>query len=706
MQRISSSVIHHLSSERDRFVLWAPVLLATGAGAYFGLRHEPLFTLPLALLFLFAAGIWALRKNMLLRVAATLSFLILLGFMAALARTHMVATPVIYGELYYRDVEGRIDDIQDREKGARLILKDVSIERLPERRTPVRVSVTLKKDVPGLAIGDRVRVKASMFAPPAPAMPGGYDFTRALYFDRIGAVGYSITAPEILERGEVSGFSEWLTALRLRLNARILAGMGRETGPVAAALMVGEQSAVPRDVGDAMRDAGLYHVLSISGLHMSIAVALLFVTIRFLFSLYPPLALRLPVKKIAAALGLLGALAYLLLAGYPVPAVRSFVMVACVMLAVLFDRSGISLYSLAWAATLIILFQPEAVFGASFQLSFAATLAIVAFYERYSHVVYQSQAGLMRKLMLYIFALTVTSFVATLATTPLVIYHFNRFTLWGIAANTLMLPLASFWIMPAAVLAFIAMPLGLERWPLQWLDEGIRLMIAGSRWVADFPHAAFAMPSPTFWGFLLIVYGGLWFALWRQKWRLFGLPLIALGMATMLFFKPYDLLVSDDASKVALRLENGEFLFIKGRPDSFDAELWLRAHGTEEGLLRSQAPRGALSCDEVKCVAEKSGRRIAVALRKRQSAGLCAEPFDVVVTPDFMDDRCPNAGIVIDRRSLWQSGALGIRFTDGSMDVRTVEEFRGSRPWISRRNFLPKTVNPAMMPDQPGEPHE
>ncbi|NBX04496.1 MAG: ComEC family competence protein, partial [Alphaproteobacteria bacterium] len=360
---------------------------------------------------------------------------------------------------------------------------EVTIEELPTAETPQKISVSLRKPMEELQIGDEIRFKAMLFAPPTPVMPGAYDFARQFYFDRIGAVGFAPKPPEIIVHTPPSHFSAWLNGLRKSINDRIVTPMSPEAGPVAAAMMVGEMTAVPKQVGDDMRDAGIYHVLSISGLHMSIAVALVYISMRFLLALYPPLSMRLPAKKISAFVGLLSAVAYLLLAGYPVPAIRSFVMVACVMVAVMLDRRGVSLYSLAWSAVLILIFQPEAMLGASFQLSYAATIGIVAFYERFSHMLYANDGSFIRRIRVHFWGLILTSLVAALATTPLVIYHFNRFTLWGIAANMLMMPLASFWIMPAAVLAFLAMPFGLEHWPLIWLNEGIEWMLAGARYV-------------------------------------------------------------------------------------------------------------------------------------------------------------------------------------------------------------------------------
>lgn len=684
---LPKKITHAVFAERDRLPLWVPVLLATGIGLYFTLPAEPSSPWPaVAALAMFSGWAWFRRRSIAMRLIGIMGLLIVTGFLAAMFRTQSVEAPVLRKPLFFREVEGRIDDLRIREKGEQLILSQPSIEGVQERTTPARISVSLRKIVPELDIGDRIRVKAMLFPPPTPAYPEGYDFARGFYYDRLGAVGFSPYAPEVVAPAGIGSFEVWLNDVRFRLAGRIQAGMAPENGPVASALMVGEESAVTEEVKESMRDSGLYHVLSISGLHMSLAVGLVYLAVRFLLSLYMPLALRLPVKKIAAAVGLLSALAYLLLAGYPVPAVRSFVMVACVLVAVLFDRRGISLYSLAWAATLILLAQPESLLGASFQLSFAATLAIIALYERYSALLYTPGRGIVRTFGTYFIGLLFTSLAATLATTPLVIYHFNRFTLWGIIANTLMVPLASFWIMPAAVLAFLAMPFGLEAWPLAALDRGIGLMLDGSKWFAGLPYANFSLPSPTFAGFLMIVFGGLWLCLWQKRWRLIGIPVAVAGLLTLLLYKPYDIWISDDASKVMVRMESGEFLFLRGRATGFEAEAWLRAAGSEKALTladmkqRPDAPR----CDKDVCVMELRGVRLAVAQRKKLGEALCREKADVIIAQDVrVEEGCAGASRVYDLRALDRSGAVGIRITAQGLEIHTASEHRGKRPWVA-----------------------
>lgn len=665
-------------AERDRFPLWIPVLLAAGIGLYYALPYEPPGSQPLSALALLGSLLLLNRRRLGMRTAILAALLVAVGFSAAYWRTQNAAAPVLHKILYFRQVEGTIDDIRVKPDGRTVFLTRVAIEDVKEKNTPARVSISLKKPAE-MQIGDRVRVKAMLFPPPTPAMPGGYDFARGFYYDRLGAVGFSPYVPETVAKAEASDFSYWLSDLRLRLADRIKSQMTEENGTVAAALMVGEDASVSEEVKEALRDAGIYHVLSISGLHMALAVGLVYMTVRLLLSLYMPLALRLPVKKIAAVVGLISAFAYLLLAGYPVPAVRSFIMVACVMIAILFDRRGISLYSLAWAATLILLFIPESLLGASFQLSFAATMVIVALYERYAVALAVGGRGFFRTIAVYFFGIAATSLVATLATTPLVITHFNRFTLWGIVVNMLMVPLASFWIMPAAVLAFLLMPFGAEGFALSLLDNGIALMIEGSKWFAALPYANFSLSSPNFPGFLLMIFGGLWLCLWKQKWRLFGIPAIVIGMLTLLAYKPYDVWISDDATRVMVRLESGEFLFVRGRETSFDAETWLRAAGAESALTLKDSD--AFICDSERCVGTIKGRRIAVAKRK-DATNICEGQPDIVITPDFLKGSCI-APLVLDGQALDENGATGLHILKNDIAIDTAMEHRGRRPWVS-----------------------
>lgn len=678
--------LHNLFvKEHDRFILWLPVLLGIGIGIYFFLPFEPSIQFTSIAIFTFSVGSWVFWNNINGRLFFLALLIIFLGIFRAEIRTIMVAAPVLQEEIFFRSIEGRISDIQIKEKGEKLILDNVSIEGIGERKTPEYISVSLKDVMDGLEVGDVVKLHATLFPPPTPVMPRAYDFARMFYYQKLGAVGYSPKEPELVKKAQANDFDKELNRIRLSITNRILAPMNEENGWIAAAMMVGEMSGVPKDTADVMRESGIYHVLSISGLHMSLAAMLVFVTVRFLLSLFPPLALRLPVKKIAAVIALCSSYAYLMLAGYPVPAVRSFIMIASVMVAILFDRMGISVYSLAWAAVITLLWQPESLLGASFQLSFAATLGILALYEKFGSVIYKGDNGFLYRIWLYFLGIMITSLIATLATTPLVIYHFNRFTLWGIAANMLLLPLVSILIMPSAVIALLLMPFGAEYYPLLALDSGIELMMRGARLFSGLPYAAISLPPPSFFGIIITVIGGLWLCIWQQKWRIWGVIPIILGMMTIWLNQPYDLLVSSDASKVALRLDSGQLLFLRGKESSFDAQVWLRVHGLNNGLARDDLDEKMGNCDKNKCVVSAYGKKIIVTRGKKEIEASCDGDPDIVISHNYLDENpsCANVPLLLDKARLERDGATGLRFKDGKVYIENSKEYRGQRPWVN-----------------------
>lgn len=673
-----------LHGEQDRIILWLPVLFALGIGVYFYLPYEPdtWFSVGISLFFIISALLF--RKVFTIRILFIALFIVSLGMLRIELRTKEVAAPVLQEKIFHRLTEGKITDIKNREKGDKLILENVIIEGLPEEYTPEKISVSLKQKIDNLEVGDKIQLYAILFPPPTPVMPRAYDFSRMFYYEQLGAVGYSPKPPVIIEKNVKSGFEQYLNKLRLDITKLILAPMSEENGWIAAAMMTGEQSGVSDEASEALRGSGLYHVLSISGLHMSLAAMIVYSSLRFLLVLYPAFALRFPVKKIAAGVGLVSAFIYLLLAGYPVPAIRSFIMVACVMLAIIFDRLGISIFSLAWAVLIILLWQPEALLGASFQLSFAATIAILAFYEHFSHLLYERDTSTIRKIKLYFLGIILTSLVATIATTPFVIYHFNRFTLWGIAANMLMLPLAGFWIMPCAVLAFLAMPLGLEYYPLIALEKGISFMMSGARFFASLPYSSISIPSLSFFGLILVIFGGLWLCIWHQKWRILGIPVFVAGIFTIFLHKPYDIIINNDAGKVALRLEDGNFIFLRGKEDSFDGQVFLRSHGKEKAVDIKATDPSKVICEKNKCTTHAYGKKTVVTKGKKNIEKSCNGNPNIVISGNYLAniEECKNTPLLIDENYLHKNGATTLRFNNKKIEIETAKEHRGNRPWV------------------------
>ena len=355
-----------------------------------------------------------------------------------------------------------------------------------------------------------------------------------------------------------------LERLRENVGARIRAGIGDEKGgaaaPLAAALLIGDRAGIPAPVMDAMRDSGLAHLIAISGLNFALVAGMLFFVVRGLLCLIEPLALNYPIKKWAAVMAFLGAGFYFLVAGPSPPTERSFLMIGVVLLGVLVDREAISMRLVAWAALAILLALPDSLAGASFQMSFAAVVALVAAYEalrgRFSDL--RAELGIWGRVGLYVGAVILTTVIGSAATGIYAAYHFNRFPLYGLAANLIAVPVTAHWIMPWGMLAFALMPFGVEHWALVPMGWGARVVIWTAETVAAWPGAVAGLPAMPMWGLVAATLGGVWLCLWRGRWRLIGVAPLALGLLSMALVRGPDILVSADARMMAVRGGDGQ----------------------------------------------------------------------------------------------------------------------------------------------------
>jgi competence protein ComEC len=314
---------------------------------------------------------------------------------------------------------------------------------------------------------------------------------------------------------------------------------------------------LPDQIWDQWAVAGIAHLLSISGLHLALVAGTLFFAVRVALALAPPLALRLPTKKLAALIALLGAFGYLLLSGAPVPTLRAFAMTALGLVAIMADRNPFSMRLIAWAAMMVLLLQPESLLGASFQMSFGAVVALIAVYETGLARRPAEAGGLDWRLFMYVGGIALTTLVASAATTPFSIYHFSRFPTYGIVTNLIAVPITGIWIMPWGMLGIVLIPTGLDGPCFALMGHGIELIIVAAAFVADLPGAALAVPRPPLAALVATTLGGLWLCLWRTSWRRLGLIGIALGLVLMPLGQPADVLIDARGAIVAVRLADG-----------------------------------------------------------------------------------------------------------------------------------------------------
>ncbi|EAR51521.1 Putative Competence protein [Oceanicola granulosus HTCC2516] len=468
-----------------------PVCLGAGIGIYFALPVEPGPWARAGLAALAPALALAARRAGLLAGPVLLALaLVAAGVSLASARAHAVAAPVL-GFRYYGPVEGRVIRVDRSASDAvRLTLDRVRLEDV--RRTPERVRVSLHGAQGWIAPrpGMVVILTGHLSPPGGPVEPGGFDFRRMAWFDRLGAVGYTRTPVLALAPPEATP-GLWLQAARMRLSAAVQARVGGETGAFAAAIVTGDRSAMGQETLAELRATNLAHLLAISGLHMGMLTGFVFGLLRLGLAACPPLALRWPGKKIAAAAALLAGAGYLALSGGNVATERAFVMVAVMLVAVLAERRAITLRAVAVAAVIVLLRRPEELTGPGFQMSFAATVALVAVFAALRRAPWRLPRGLRG-----VAAVVVSSTVAGLATAPIAAAHFNMVSHYGLIANLASVPVMGAAVMPAAVLAACLWPLGLEGPALWVMEQGLGWILAVAEHVAGLEGAVGHVPAP------------------------------------------------------------------------------------------------------------------------------------------------------------------------------------------------------------------
>jgi len=620
---------------------------------------------------------------------------IALGFTVAQERAQSVAAPVLERATGIIRFEGRIVEIEPLEKGQRLVLDNLRLPRLrSDGPIPRQVRVRLQRSDPDLRPGQQVALRGSLLPPPMPAAPGAFDFPRQAWFKQLGAVGFAIGAVEILpDAGEDGGWSEavrmWLANSRNALTLRIVgaidaAGIEPGTGATAAALITAERGPVPPEVLQDYRDAGLAHILVIAGMHMSMVAGLVFVAIRGILAAIPPIALRYPIKKWTAASALVITFCYLVISGAPVPTQRAFIMNAIILLAILIDREAISLRSITWAGLAVLLVQPEALTGPSFQMSFAAVYGLIACYEVLGPKMTEWRRRSRRwwsAPAYYVAGILLTTQIAGSATAVYALFHFNRYASYSLLGNVLAVPVVGFWVMPSALLAFCLMPFGLDGWGWQLMGWGIVVVSHIAHWVSSLPGATLDLPRMPVSALIVFTLGGLWLCLWRQPWRLWGLAAMAAAILVYGLETPPDLLIDGGGKLVALRGDDGGIALSQSRSGKRVRQTWVKQVGQGNTSLDwGSIGEDRLNCDALGCLYRAHGHVVALARRPEALIEDCGQA-DVVVVPVEVRMACPSARLFIDGAALRSLGTHAVWLTKHGLRVETVAGWQGERPW-------------------------
>ena len=696
--RLLDGLASRLAAEGERRLLWLPVFFGAGIGVYFLLRVEP----PLwpGIVAAFAGGLLAFagRRNLLWCEVALAFTAFAGGFAMMRETTREREAPMLQRRLGSVAVIGRVIDIDIVERGWRIVIDNDPLPGLGPQDQPRRLRVRIPPNSDEFAPGDRVNLKAMLNPVPIQVLPGGRDLQRELFFAGIGGVGYSYgPARRIGEIGKEGGWREAVRRLRAEMTRRITAALPGPTGGIASALITGKRGAIPEAVKQAFRDAGLSHLLAISGLHLALVGGFVFLVVRGGLALIPPIALRYPIKKIAAALALLVLASYLMISGAAIPTQRAFVMNGLVFAAIMIDRLRISMRVCAIAAIVVLVVDPSVLVSVSFQMSFGAVVALIAVYEAYGTRLIRllHARSVLGKVLGYCAGVTVTTVVATLGTNPFSIYHFHHLALYSPLANVIAVPLSAMWTLPWGLAACLLMPFGLEPLGLAPMGWGIDLTIRVAEQVAALPGNVWSMPWLPIEGLLLISLGGLWLCLWRCAWRRWGVLAIVVGIASMMLTRPPDVVIADGGRFVAVRAATGDYFVSAGKKEKIvelffasDTAARLRPWPSAGG-----ATEGGLDCAGAACRYNAQERTVAIITGATGLPVSCGG-LDAIVSQVPAGFRCRSLMPVIDRIDSWRRGAVALWLTRDGLIVESANESRGDRPWVPRPRQARRPATP------------
>jgi competence protein ComEC len=681
--------------QAQRWFLWAPVAFGGGCALYLALRSEPAVA-PLAVLagacIAVAAAIrrWHSAPRTAV-IAVTLIAFLACGLLGGRLRTLAVTAPLL-ADRTTGEVAGWVVDVASPGKGGgRLILAPYAIEGMSSDRLPRRIRVTVGP-AGMVGPGAAIQVKALLNPSPGPASPGSYDFARDAYFHGIGGTGFSLGDPQIVggpRPPPLLRLQMAMNAMRWSLARRIADRLGPSAAGLGAAMVTGHEAWMTEETNDALRNSGLAHIISISGVHMAIVGGFVFFLVRTLVAAWPWLALRASGKKIAASAALASIAVYLVVSGAPPPAIRSAVTLSVAFVAILLDRQALTLHSLAVAALIVLVLQPEAVGQPGFQMSFAATAALLALAEVWPRPIREINTPwpirLVQRFGVWLVAGVAASLVAGLATGPFAMQHFNRVALWGLPANVLSEPLAGFVVLPFLALGAVCEALGLYDPFLPVAGWGIDALIGLGQWFSARPGAVMTVASAPEIALPVAFLGLIWVCLWKGWARWLGLPA---ALAVSLWPRPETpaAWIAADGGGAAI-VQDGRAVVLRPEAKAFATEIWARRRGlalpeNPEALRDAQ-----FDCNRQRCW-PKAGTPAPLAAwwtrrapRTADLERLCAQASIVILKADVDPGPACARRTILKPADFDKGGAVEIYGGPRAWRFVWSQPLRGDRPW-------------------------
>jgi competence protein ComEC len=670
-----------LEVERAQLPPWVVVGLGSGIAAWFALDQPAQWQAFLCLGAALTLIGFALGRGRAGRALGWFALAAVIGCGLVWARSILVAEPRLSHPVVAQ-VHGTVETVDHlaAKESSRLVMR-TSTPRLPPK---LRISIDDDKVPVGIAPGAEIETRARLVPPPPMALPGTYDFARDAWFRGLGGVGKPLGAITVLRPGDPHGLDRARDGLRHHIEKRLEA---RPAG-IAVALATGDQNAVDQDDADAMRRAGLTHLLSVSGLHIAAVVAFAMLVSLKLLALSEWLALRFNLVLVSATVAAAAGIGYTLLTGAQVPTVRSCVAALLILAGIALGRDALSMRLIATGALIVLAFRPEALAGASFQMSFAAVTAIVALHStRWARRLLQRRdEGIIARTARALLGIVATGLAVEIALAPMALFHFHRAGLYGVFGNIVAIPLTTFIIMPseAAALALDAIGWGAPFWWACGLS--IEALLRLAHIISSTSGAVALLPSMPGWAFGLMVGGGIWLCLWNSRLRMVGLIPIAVGALGAALAPAPSLLVTGDGTHLAV-VDNGTPFILRDRTGDYVRSLIAEASGYD-GDPQNLGSRPYSACSRDACVAllhTNSGNWRLLATRSstlidwRAFTRACADA-DIVVADRRLPRGCIPRWLKLDAPTLSRTGGIAL-YLGSKPRIDTVADRVGAHPW-------------------------
>lgn len=406
---------------------------------------------------------------------------------------------------------------RQHERGAGFAF-DVENIVTPDAHVPRHILLSIYRDEKSPALephaGERWQFTVRLKQPHGTSNPHQFDFEAWALERDLRAVGYVHNKGDNRRiTAQVLAFGYHIEHLREAVRTRFQNTLGDAPyAGVLSALAIGDQGSISASQWQIFTRTGVNHLMSISGLHITLLAGFAFALTYHLWRRSEKLTLHLPARKAAALIGFAVALTYALLAGYGIPAQRTIYMLACVVLTLWSSRNIAPAQTLAAALLLVSLLDPWAVLSAGFWLSFAAVALI--FYLTANRI------GITHWLVEY----TRVQWAMSIGLIPLLLALFQQLSVVSPAANAIAIPLVSFIVVPLTLLG-VLLPL---EWPLQLAHQGMALCMTLLDWLNSLPVATWTQHAPPAWSIVIGMFGVSWILLPR------GFPGRWLGLLMLL----------------------------------------------------------------------------------------------------------------------------------------------------------------------------